>query len=175
MHVMVDLETWGTRPGCALRSIGACVFDPKTGVIGQTFYRNISEASCLKMGLVKDPDTVEWWGKQGAMAQAALEPDQQSLSAALIDFTLWWTNVEGGLFYCHGANFDAPILEAAYAAVLLDPPWKFWNVRCSRTLLSIGDRSVKRDNAMPHHALEDAKAQAVAVAAVFRFGSMRPA
>ena len=22
-HIMVDLETWGVRPGCALRSIGA--------------------------------------------------------------------------------------------------------------------------------------------------------
>ena len=26
--VMLDLETWGTRPGCAIRSIGACVFNP---------------------------------------------------------------------------------------------------------------------------------------------------
>lgn len=30
-HVMLDLETWGTRPGCEIRSIGACVFDPVEG------------------------------------------------------------------------------------------------------------------------------------------------
>lgn len=33
IHVMLDLETWGTRPGCEIRSIGACVFDPVTGDI----------------------------------------------------------------------------------------------------------------------------------------------
>jgi hypothetical protein len=33
IHVMLDLETWGTEPGCDLRSIGACVFDPLTGEV----------------------------------------------------------------------------------------------------------------------------------------------
>lgn len=28
VSVMLDLETWGTRPGCDIRSIGAVVFDP---------------------------------------------------------------------------------------------------------------------------------------------------
>lgn len=31
MHIMLDLETWGKRPGCDIRSIGAVVFDPMTG------------------------------------------------------------------------------------------------------------------------------------------------
>lgn len=31
IHVMVDTETWGKRPGCEIRSIGACVFDPVSG------------------------------------------------------------------------------------------------------------------------------------------------
>src|SRR5688572_26631761 len=30
IHVMLDLETWGTEPGCDIRSIGACVFVPHT-------------------------------------------------------------------------------------------------------------------------------------------------
>lgn len=33
IHVMLDLETWGTRPGCDIRSIGACVFDPVAGIV----------------------------------------------------------------------------------------------------------------------------------------------
>jgi len=42
-HIMIDLETWGKRPGCDIRSIGATVFDPSTGHIGErgtagTFY-----------------------------------------------------------------------------------------------------------------------------------------
>lgn len=31
IHIMLDLETWGKKPGCDIRSIGACVFDPVTG------------------------------------------------------------------------------------------------------------------------------------------------
>lgn len=33
-HIMLDLETWGTEPGCDIRSIGACVFYPDSGHIG---------------------------------------------------------------------------------------------------------------------------------------------
>lgn len=28
INIMLDLETWGTKPGCDIRSIGACVFWP---------------------------------------------------------------------------------------------------------------------------------------------------
>lgn len=34
INIMLDLETWGTEPGCDIRSIGACVFDPVTGYVG---------------------------------------------------------------------------------------------------------------------------------------------
>lgn len=33
LHVSWDSETWGTRAGCDIRSIGACVMDVKTGHI----------------------------------------------------------------------------------------------------------------------------------------------
>lgn len=33
--ISLDLETWGKRPGCDIRSIGACVFDPATGQVVQ--------------------------------------------------------------------------------------------------------------------------------------------
>ena len=35
VHVMTDTETWGTAPGCDIRSIGACVFDPVAGWVPQ--------------------------------------------------------------------------------------------------------------------------------------------
>jgi len=33
INISLDLETWGTYPGCDLRSIGACVFDPVAGYV----------------------------------------------------------------------------------------------------------------------------------------------
>lgn len=43
IHISLDLETWGTAPGCDIRSIGACVFDPVAGLrytvpFDDTFY-----------------------------------------------------------------------------------------------------------------------------------------
>jgi hypothetical protein len=31
---MLDLETWGTEPGCDIRSIGVCLFDPLNSYVG---------------------------------------------------------------------------------------------------------------------------------------------
>ena len=175
MHVMGDLETWGTHPGCAVRSIGAVVFDPVTGGLMQEFYANITDASCLAWGLVKEPDTVKWWADQGEEAQAALLVDQRPLHAVLTDFSSWWEHAQGEQFYGMGANFDPPILEAAYVACDLEIPWKFWNVRCARTILAMGNRRPERvGREIAHHSLHDSKAQARAVAAVFRTGQFTP-
>lgn len=164
-HVMIDLETWGTAPGSALRSIGACVFDPNTGAIGGTFYTNITRASCEALHLTVDRKTEEWWSQQSAEARAALEPDQQPLFKALVDFEKWFGDVGGEFVWGHGASFDPVLLEAAYAAVSMDAPWKFWNIRCCRTVLTLGNRRVVFARGVAHNALDDAIAQAEAVSA----------
>ena len=174
-HVMLDLETWGVLPGCALRSIGACVFDTITGQIGETFYRNIDDGSCAKVGLLKEPGTVKFWSEQSEAARDAFRHDAVPLGTALLDFGAWFRKVNAHQLWAHGANFDPPILEAAHEAVMLPIPWQFWNVRCCRTVLALGGRRperVKGDTL--HHALDDATAQAKAVATVFRGGSFLP-
>ena len=167
---MLDLETWGTAPGSALRSIGACTFIPATGETPQTFYRNITRASCEAVGLVVDPETVKWWDDQSPEARAALEPDQQPLTTVLLDFFKWWDAVGGETIWSHGANFDEVLLKSAIAAVMLEAPWQFWNVRCCRTVLALGNRRPLRNKGTHHNALDDAIAQAVAVSAALRQG-----
>ncbi len=71
-HLMLDLETWGTAPGSALRSIGAVFFD-LDGKTGETFYRNIDKQSCLDAGLKIDPATVSWWSVLGSVRFTTLE------------------------------------------------------------------------------------------------------
>lgn len=34
LHFVMDTETWGKRAGCDARSIGVCLMDPNTGLIG---------------------------------------------------------------------------------------------------------------------------------------------
>lgn len=168
-HVMLDLETWGTRSGSALRSVGACVFDMQ-GVIRETFYHNVDRASCEALGLTIDPETEKWWADQSQAAQDALIPDQRPLAFVLGEFLKFWDAVGGEYIWSHGANFDEVLLRTAYDAAGLDAPWKFWNVRCSRTVLALGNRRPKREVGTHHNALDDAKAQAVAVAAALRAG-----
>ena len=169
-HAMTDLETWGTRPGSALRSLGAVGFDPRTGKTGAQFYRNISRESCERVGLLVDSETEKWWEDQSAEARAALEPDQRPLPSVLSDFCQWWDANKFQFFWSHGANFDEVLLRCAFDAVGLDTPWAFWNVRCSRTVLALNNRKPRREGLLHHNALDDSIAQATAVAAAIRDG-----
>lgn len=162
--VMLDLETFGKAPGCAVRSIGAVFFDLR-GDFGPEFYRNIDHASCLDVGLVVDPDTAAWWKRQEASAQQALLIDPQPLRNVAMEFANWFSAKGGERVWCQGANFDAPIWDAACVALNKPVPWKYYNVRDTRTaydLYNFDPRSVSRAGTY-HNALDDAKHQAVCV------------
>lgn len=161
-HVMFDLETWGTKPGSALRSIGAVVFDPKSLDTGDTFYANINNDSCLDRGLTMDINTVKWWTRQSADARTVLEEDQRALDEVVSAFAGWWNTVHGEYVWSQGANFDVPLWEAACMACKGTTPWKFWNARDTRTAYAMANLNPKgyRFKGTPHNALDDAKRQA---------------
>lgn len=173
-HVMVDLETMGTAPGSVLASIGAVAFDPVSGAIGPQFYQVIDRASCEAGGLVCDPATLEWWGNQSPQARAALLQDPRPLGEVLDAFDRYWRAVGGIEFWSNGANFDDPLLAAAYRALGWRPPWKFWNARDTRTIYEAARVWPKRGKG--HHiAVVDALDQARAVIWGYRvLGLNRP-
>lgn len=171
MHIMLDLETFGTRPGCAIRSIGAVVFDLE-GFIGAEFYQNVDLQSCLDAGLKIEAATLAWWDKQSTEARAALADKQATLRDAAGRFHMWFANQSGIYVWSHGANFDEPIWTAAIAAIGGRVPWKFWNVRCTRTAFDLNHfdpRSVTRAGTY-HNALDDAAYQARCVQAAVKQG-----
>ncbi|HXJ00952.1 MAG TPA: 3'-5' exonuclease [Micropepsaceae bacterium] len=162
MHVMLDLETWGTRPGSALRSIGVVQFHLNSSVLGGTFYRNIEKESCLLAGLTVDAETVSWWQRQSPEAIASLEKDPRPLPEIVSAFHDWFRTVGGKYIWCHGANFDEPLWSAVCRALARPVPWKYWDTRCTRTLFAMADfdmRSVPREG-VAHDALADAIHQA---------------
>lgn len=166
-HAMIDTETWGKLPGCALRSIGAVMFDPVAGTLGARFYVNITRASGEAVGLHVDKDTEAWWGRQGAAAQAALEPDQRPLLTALVLFADWWREQAARHPWCHGATFDEPILRLAFLACRLPVPWDFWNARDTRTLYDLAGVKPDKAEGVEHHALDDAVRQARAACVAY--------
>lgn len=171
-HIMFDLETFGTKPGSVLRSIGAAVFSLDTGDVGSTFYRNITRQSCEAAGLTVDPSTEAWWAKQSKEAQDALLVDQRPLGGVIDEFHDWFRANDGVQVWCQGANFDAVLWEAAIKARLpsAQTVWKFWNVRDTRTVYEIAgfnDKAVSRPGTY-HNALDDSLHQIKCVTEALR-------
>jgi hypothetical protein len=163
---MLDLETLGKRPGCVVRSVGAVVFDPRGGPALAEFYRNVNLASCLEAGLKIDAETLLWWEEQAPEARASLRrPSPDDVLTVLSEFHAWFRSYGGVWVWSHGANFDEPIWGCVAAALGYGVPWKFWDVRCTRTLYHIKNfdpKSVPREGVY-HNALDDAWHQAVCV------------
>jgi hypothetical protein len=173
MHnVMLDLETFGVRPGCVIRSIGAVEFEID-GAIGDTFYRNIEPHSCEVAGLTVDPETRAWWSRQPGDVQAILKKDQKPLRDVANDFYKWFGSVgphDKTRVWSHGAAFDSVLWQAAAEAVGSAVPWSYWNIRDDRTvheLAAFDIRDVFRDG-NAHSALDDALFQVRCLAAAWR-------
>lgn len=168
-HVMLDLETWGTEPGCAIRSIGAVIFNPFDDEAPRsTYYANITDASCEAAGLTRDPSTEKWWAEQqrdNPEALYALATDRIPLAVAAEQFNIWWQTVGAQFVWSHGANFDEPVWRVAAKAVGYKIPWAFRSVRDTRTLFALAGFDFKMVPVVGtlHNALDDCKTQAIAV------------
>lgn len=171
-HIMFDLETFGTKPGSVLRSIGAVVFDPATGHTGATFYSNIDRASCEAVGLTVDPGTEAWWKKQAIEAQNALLQNCRPIADVVRDFHAWFRTNGGNEIWCQGANFDSVLWQSVADAVRQPVPWKFWNVRDTRTAydcFGLNANAIGRAGTY-HNALDDSLHQVRCVSAAYARG-----
>ena len=164
--VMVDLETLGTGPGCAILSIGAVAFDPANDYIGASFHVVVSTASCRALGLREEVGTVEWWAKQSEQARAVLaeaERDGVSVGEALEAFSAFLRS-HGGKprvkVWGNGADFDNAILADLYRRTGREAPWQFWNSRCFRTLKALAPGHEPERVGTHHNAVDDARHQA---------------
>lgn len=164
VHVMLDLETLGKEPGCAILSIGAVAFS-RAG-LGSSFYCTIEHP----VGRI-DSETVLWWLQQSEAARAALfAAPRLNHFDAVARFRDWFRGIGARYLWSHGAGFDEPIFRNAF---LSKPPWSYRDVRCARTLYRLAGLSSKDfgDPAAAHDALADATAQALAaVAALNKIG-----
>ncbi|WP_177334876.1 exonuclease [Klebsiella variicola] len=180
VHVMVDLETMGKKHNAPIVAIGAVVFDPATGSIGESFYKVVCLESSVNWGAVIDPSTVIWWLKQSSEARSAIVNDDAiPLQDALLQFREFVSdNVAGGSkkaqVWCNGASFDNSILRSSYDCIAEDYPWEYWNDRDVRTMVELGQAiSFDPKTTIPfegsrHNALADAIHQARYVSAIWQ-------
>jgi len=160
MHVMVDLETMGTRPSAPIVAIGAVKFDADH--IHDEFYINVDLGSATKEGLGEiEPETVMWWLGQAEDARKALQENPHRVMTALYLFRDWLKPHEIEGMWGNGASFDNVILAESYARVHLEPPWPFWLDRCYRTVKKLAPSIPITREGTHHNALDDAKSQAL--------------
>jgi len=170
MELMFDLETMSTNPDAAIVSIGACKWDSEG--IHDTFYAAISLADSLRYGLHKDPDTVAWWKKQPIEATLAWAQDGKPLKQALQEFVEWLgPDAKDHTYYCWGLNFDVPILATSLERVGIEKPWKYWNLRCARTIHAVFDTGkIAKREGVYHNAKDDAVTQATELIRILNAG-----
>ena len=163
--VMVDLETLGTQPGAAVVAIGAVFFNRDKSYVGPRYYTTIDIKSITAYGFGVDGATVEWWLGRSQEAREALLKDPQKLIPALMEFAHFVTDdIDGGVeedvrVWGNGAAFDNVLLRAVYERLDLNPPWRWWNDRCYRTLKKERDPASElapKREGVHHHALDDA-------------------
>ena len=169
--LMIDLETLATSPNSAVLTIGAIRFDPFGNDIDDDqcdkIYLKIDLDSCQDLNLEINDDTIQWWSQQSREAQ-----DEAFSSEGRIHIREAMDKLYKFAWGCkrvwsHGASFDTVICENIFRKLHKAVPWKFWQVRDTRTLFDLG-LDPKRPPVLKHHALEDAWNQAVGVQNIYR-------
>ncbi|WGL95323.1 3'-5' exonuclease [Arsenophonus nasoniae] len=178
-HLMIDLETMGTRPTAAILSIGAVFFDPESGLLGDEFYERIDLNSVMQhKETTVEADTIKWWLTQSSEARREIVKDGLiSIQQALARFSGFITlsSVPDTLkVWGNGATFDNIILRSTYERFGFSVPWRWFNDRDVRTAVEFGrclNFDPKRDmpfEGIQHNALADAKHQAKYLSTIWK-------
>lgn len=168
-YVMVDIETLGQLPTSAFTSIGACLFDPHTDWIGETFHMHVSLENATRAGLTTDASTILWWLGQDESARNTLINGQHDAAPLITALEAFAAFVPADAeIWCNGNSFDLPILAHAYHVIGMVQPWAFYNERDLRTLKGL-NKGLRIERAGTHHnALDDAVHQAKLVQIIFQ-------
>lgn len=172
-HVMVDIETFGSRPGSVIASIGACIFYPDNLGVTQSaadhFYVNIDRDDSIRAGLKTDAATLKWWAERTPEARAALkDPEPIPAYEALMRFGTWLPH--DPFLWSHGATFDVVLIAEAYHILgFKSLPFKYWNVRDTRTIFAAASFTIPKARGGVHHkAIDDAINQALWVCECYK-------
>lgn len=128
VHVMLDLETFGTAPNAAIVQAAAIAFDPRPAaeaavnadgvVILASFSVNLSLQSALLAGGAIDITTIEWWRSQDKKVSASLSEGRVlPYAEGIRELVAFITTQKPECIWAHGASFDFPILKSAILAV----------------------------------------------------------
>lgn len=155
--MMIDIETLGTSSNSVILSIAAVPFDMVSGKNGTPYYTNVDIQSCLDNGLEISGDTLRWWMRQDKVAIGRLAEGGLKLMDALDGLARIIALHDGVQVWGNSARFDLGILENAFHRIGRPIPWKFYDERDVRTLVSF-EPEIKANMPFvgtPHDAADD--------------------
>lgn len=168
-HIMLDLETLGSKPNSIILTLAAIRFNPWASYHSDVstmssldcFYRRIDTTSFDNIDHSIDDSTLEWWLKQSesAKAEAFAEDDRHNISDALNEFRRWAGDPDTA--WANGLAFDVPMIEFFCRETKQVEPWRWWLVRDARTLYSLCPDIKRNQYHDAHHALVDCFAQVI--------------
>lgn len=161
--VMIDLETYGTRPGCAVRSIGAVCFDPNTDELGTEFYDDVFGG---QSELKYEAETVKWRGTIEPSGDWCIKAT--TLGQVAQNFREWFHSISGRNVWAHGSAI-IPAWDVASTSAGVNVPWMQSAVRDTRTLYALAEftQHPTTRGAEPY-ALHTARHQAMCVQAAVK-------
>ena len=169
--IMIDLETLDVLPTATILTIGAVKFDPfgdeSNDSKMEKLYLRVDIDSCDRLGATVSSATLDWWSKQSQEAQdEAFNPNGRLNIADAMNqlYKFCWGAKR---VWSNGAAFDIPICEFYFRKLEKAIPWKFWEVRCTRTAFDLGINP-NRAKITAHNALDDAIDQAMGIQKVYR-------
>jgi len=156
-RLMLDIETLGTEPGCAICSVGAVVFS--TDGLSDRETWSVDIGSCQSLGMRIDAETLSWWLDQSATVREQLRGGDE-LPQVLHEFAAFYREADADEIWANAPSFDCEILSDAYRRVDIAKPWDYWDERCYRTVKNLPDAADIDRQGDHHDALDDAAHQA---------------
>lgn len=165
-HGMLDLETLGVDPDCAIMTLGAVKFDPYSDAEphSELYMRLDVEEQTEAYSRSINDDTLAWWASQPQTIQdeAFGDHDRTSVAQFVRQLNRWCVGLDQ--IWCQGPTFDFVILTDFYRMAGEPCPWHYWQIRDSRTLFSLMPTDPRKEiQEQLHNALADSYFQAKCV------------
>lgn len=136
MHVTIDLETLDVIPGATILTVGLVTFDPFSEE--EPFNKVHLALEYEGQGRSTSPATEAWWYDQSDEAKSkAFTGERLPVKQALRIIQSYFKKVQPDKVWGQGYGFDMTMLEDMFRQNEMDIPWKFWQVRDSRTLYDV--------------------------------------
>lgn len=169
INIALDLETLSRRTTAAIIGVAAKAFSLGENKVREdaSFFQSVDATSCAMLGFDIDPTTVEWWAHKPDKVKKQFS-DNRSIGWALNSLCEFVNKVkvDNGAdtvrIWCQGTDFDIAVIRNAFVVVNKDReenavPWKYVDVRDSRTFICEGVRLLYPSVEDPYSAIPEKK------------------